>query len=137
MPVDRGWVRNFAVDRWELLDDGGRPTGYGVSEEYLKVYGAARMNRELAARGLPPLDPAQPWWHLEMRGGPLDGLHDWRDPAACDGPPARLTLAWVDPLVPPSAPATLTQAVTYRLAGQPCGHGRGCPYVYVPEPEPG
>jgi hypothetical protein len=128
--VDKGWVLNQARDRWELLGADGEPTGYGVSRRYLAVYGTAGMNRQLAGRGLPPLDPASPWWHLIMVGGPLDGLHDWADPAACDGPPERLTVAWADPLVPPDALATLTRASVYRRAGRGCGH-RGCPVAYV------
>jgi hypothetical protein len=132
--VDKGWVLNRDAARWELLGSDGETVHGMVSLDFLARCGPASANRAGVRHGWPELVPGAPWIHVILAGGPLDGLHQYLDPAVFDFPPAELTFSGqVLVSARPGArfgihPSAL--AAAYRKSPQLCGHGRDCPYPY-------
>lgn len=107
-----------------LLGQDGEPVRGGVVPDVvLDKVGAVAMNAALAGAGRPPL-PAVPDLMCILERGPQDGRHVFLP----FGPPESLSFARPEQVagrrVPPSG------WDRYELTGQPCGHGRTCPYEY-------
>jgi hypothetical protein len=129
-------VLNLEQRTWELRGaDYDRVHGK-VTVDVITRHGIIEVNRAGAAKGWPRLAPGCPWIHCYLRGGPLDGLHEYLDPADWDDPPDRLVLSVDRRIEVPAIDAEQPEMIDvvppaiYRRQIQGCGHGRACAYPY-------